>query len=179
MGGRPHPPQREPTRRRKILLASGRQGATPGRGLQGAGDRRGSGSPGRAEPVSSAAARSAGPASRRAPPADMCAARMPPLAHVFRGTFVHATWTSPMEVLRDHLLGVSDSGRVSGAGPGGGDWPASAGRASGTGRRGENPALGSGSRASPGVSRKKPGRRRTRPSTGVQPAIRAAGSGGR
>ncbi|XP_005004801.1 guanine deaminase [Cavia porcellus] len=42
----------------------------------------------------------------------MCAARMPPLAHVFRGTFVHATWTSPMEVLRDHLLGVSDSGRI-------------------------------------------------------------------
>lgn len=46
--------------------------------------------------------------------ADMCATRMPPLAHIFRGTFVHSTWTCPMEVLRDHLLGVSDSGKVSG-----------------------------------------------------------------
>ncbi|XP_004713873.1 guanine deaminase [Echinops telfairi] len=42
----------------------------------------------------------------------MCAARMPPLAHVFRGTFVHSTWTCPMEVLRDHLLGVGDNGRI-------------------------------------------------------------------
>ncbi|KAM6182658.1 guanine deaminase [Erethizon dorsatum] len=42
----------------------------------------------------------------------MCAALMPHLAHVFRGTFVHSTSTSPMEVLRDHLLGVSDSGRI-------------------------------------------------------------------
>ncbi|TEA41797.1 hypothetical protein DBR06_SOUSAS2410041, partial [Sousa chinensis] len=42
----------------------------------------------------------------------MCAARMPPLAHIFRGTFVHSTWTCPMEVLRDHLLGVSDSGKI-------------------------------------------------------------------
>ncbi|XP_008140300.1 guanine deaminase [Eptesicus fuscus] len=42
----------------------------------------------------------------------MCAARMPPLAHIFRGTFVHSTWTCPMEVLRDHLLGVSDSGTI-------------------------------------------------------------------
>ncbi|XP_060054976.1 guanine deaminase [Erinaceus europaeus] len=41
----------------------------------------------------------------------MCAARMPPLAHVFRGTFVHSTCTCPMEVLRDHLLGVSDAGK--------------------------------------------------------------------
>ncbi|EPY73202.1 hypothetical protein CB1_026915002 [Camelus ferus] len=46
----------------------------------------------------------------------MCAAQMPPLAHIFRGTFVHSTWTCPMEVLRDHLLGVSDSGKVSGRG---------------------------------------------------------------
>ncbi|XP_010636745.1 guanine deaminase [Fukomys damarensis] len=37
---------------------------------------------------------------------------MPPLAHIFRGTFVHSTSTSPMEVLRDHLLGVSDSGKI-------------------------------------------------------------------
>ncbi|XP_004637186.1 guanine deaminase [Octodon degus] len=42
----------------------------------------------------------------------MCAARMPPLALVFRGTFVHSTRTVPMEVLRDHLLGVSDGGRI-------------------------------------------------------------------
>nr|3E0L_A Chain A, Guanine deaminase [Homo sapiens]3E0L_B Chain B, Guanine deaminase [Homo sapiens] len=42
----------------------------------------------------------------------MCAAQMPPLAHIFRGTFVHSTWTCPMEVLRDHLLGVSDSGKI-------------------------------------------------------------------
>ncbi|EGW10180.1 Guanine deaminase [Cricetulus griseus] len=46
----------------------------------------------------------------------MCAAQTPPLAHIFRGTFVHSTWTCPMEVLRDHLLGVSDSGKVSGRG---------------------------------------------------------------
>ncbi|XP_025787390.1 guanine deaminase [Puma concolor] len=42
----------------------------------------------------------------------MCAAPMPPLAHIFRGTFIHSTWTNPMEVLRDHLLGVSDSGKI-------------------------------------------------------------------
>ncbi|KAF6124488.1 guanine deaminase [Phyllostomus discolor] len=42
----------------------------------------------------------------------MCAAGMSPLAHIFRGTFVHSTWTCPMEVLRDHLLGVSDSGKI-------------------------------------------------------------------
>ena len=58
--------------------------------------------------------RLANPALRSA--ADMCAAPMPPLAHIFRGTFIHSTWTNPMEVLRDHLLGVSDSGKVSGRG---------------------------------------------------------------
>ncbi|XP_037010938.2 guanine deaminase [Artibeus jamaicensis] len=42
----------------------------------------------------------------------MCAAGMSPLAHIFRGTFIHSTWTCPMEVLRDHLLGVSDSGKI-------------------------------------------------------------------
>ncbi|XP_077917804.1 guanine deaminase isoform X2 [Halichoerus grypus] len=42
----------------------------------------------------------------------MCAAPMPTLAHIFRGTFIHSTWTCPMEVLRDHLLGVSDSGKI-------------------------------------------------------------------
>lgn len=59
--------------------------------------------------------RSASPALRSAA-ADMCAAPMPPLAHVFRGTFIHSTWAHPMEVLRDHLLGVSDGGKVSGRG---------------------------------------------------------------
>lgn len=55
--------------------------------------------------------------SRCCPAAAMCAARTPPpLAHIFRGTFVHSTWTCPMEVLRDHLLGVSDNGKVSGHG---------------------------------------------------------------
>ncbi|XP_028910787.1 guanine deaminase [Ornithorhynchus anatinus] len=42
----------------------------------------------------------------------MCASLMPPLAHVFKGTFVHSTWTCPMEVLPDHLLGVNDSGKI-------------------------------------------------------------------
>ncbi|XP_036917568.1 guanine deaminase [Sturnira hondurensis] len=42
----------------------------------------------------------------------MCAAGMSPLAHIFRGTFIHSTWTCPLEVLRDHLLGVSDSGKI-------------------------------------------------------------------
>ena len=55
-----------------------------------------------------------GPALRSV--AAMCAARMSPLAHIFRGTFVHSTWTCPMEVLKDHLLGVNDSGKVSGRG---------------------------------------------------------------
>ncbi|XP_043831042.1 guanine deaminase isoform X1 [Dromiciops gliroides] len=42
----------------------------------------------------------------------MCAAHMTPLAHIFKGTFVHSTWTSPMEVLRDHILGVSEAGKI-------------------------------------------------------------------
>lgn len=106
------------------------QGASPW--ARSAGGRRSPGEEGqdRAEP---AGARSA--ASRRRPrprripaqcallrseeptvrcPAGMCAARTPPLGHIFRGTFVHSTWTCPMQVLRDHLLGVSDSGQVSG-----------------------------------------------------------------
>ncbi|XP_064032544.1 guanine deaminase isoform X2 [Pogoniulus pusillus] len=36
----------------------------------------------------------------------------PPLAHVFRGTFVHSSLSSPMEVLHGHLLGVDDSGVI-------------------------------------------------------------------
>lgn len=112
-------------------MASGRQEPAPGRGLQGAGCRSGKrgqdgararggalGSRPQAQgplPARPARpARSASPALRSA--ADMCAAPMPPLAHVFRGTFIHSTWANPMEVLRDHLLGVSDSGKVSGRG---------------------------------------------------------------
>lgn len=99
----------------------------PGRGLQGAGDCPGK--PGQGVPAAPAplqqgqlCARPVHPPrpvdSRCCPAADMCAARTPPLAHIFRGTFVHSTWTCPMEVLRDHLLGVSDSGKVSGRGSG-------------------------------------------------------------
>ncbi|NXX41325.1 GUAD deaminase, partial [Tricholaema leucomelas] len=36
----------------------------------------------------------------------------PPLAHVFRGTFVHSSLSAPMEVLHGHLLGVDDSGVI-------------------------------------------------------------------
>ncbi|XP_062455734.1 guanine deaminase isoform X1 [Rhea pennata] len=35
-----------------------------------------------------------------------------PLAHVFRGSFVHATRAAPMEVLHGHLLGVDESGKI-------------------------------------------------------------------
>ncbi|XP_061208186.1 guanine deaminase isoform X2 [Neopsephotus bourkii] len=36
----------------------------------------------------------------------------PPLAHVFRGTFVHSNASAPMEVLHGHLLGVDESGTI-------------------------------------------------------------------
>ncbi|XP_043402955.1 guanine deaminase isoform X2 [Chelonia mydas] len=36
----------------------------------------------------------------------------PPLAHLFKGTFVHASRSSPMTVLHGHLLGVGDDGRI-------------------------------------------------------------------
>ncbi|NXJ63315.1 GUAD deaminase, partial [Rostratula benghalensis] len=36
----------------------------------------------------------------------------PPLAHVFRGTFVHSSASAPMEILHGHLLGVDDSGTI-------------------------------------------------------------------
>ncbi|XP_074877259.1 guanine deaminase isoform X2 [Buteo buteo] len=36
----------------------------------------------------------------------------PPLAHVFRGTFVHSSRSEPMEILHEHLLGVDDSGTI-------------------------------------------------------------------
>lgn len=112
-------------------MAPRRQGASPwarpagGRRLpREAGARRGPASqqlPLSRNRDSSAPARPVRPPrpvdSRCCPAVAMCAARTPPpLAHIFRGTFVHSTWTCPMEVLRDHLLGVSDSGKVSGHG---------------------------------------------------------------
>uniref|UniRef100_A0A8V5H9N3 Amidohydrolase-related domain-containing protein n=1 Tax=Melopsittacus undulatus TaxID=13146 RepID=A0A8V5H9N3_MELUD len=36
----------------------------------------------------------------------------PPLAHVFRGTFVHSNASAPMEVLHEHLLGVDENGTI-------------------------------------------------------------------
>lgn len=121
----------EPSHRRKILLASRRQEARPW--ARPAGGRLSLGKAGAVRGLTRCARQQ--PASRRdrlshlrpvrspqfANPtlrsaADMCAAPMPSLAHIFRGTFIHSTWTSPMEVLRDHLLGVSDSGKVSGRG---------------------------------------------------------------
>ncbi|XP_038258208.1 guanine deaminase isoform X2 [Dermochelys coriacea] len=36
----------------------------------------------------------------------------PPLAHLFKGTFVHASRSSPMTVLQGHLLGVDEDGRI-------------------------------------------------------------------
>ncbi|NXL39358.1 GUAD deaminase, partial [Glaucidium brasilianum] len=36
----------------------------------------------------------------------------PPLAHVFRGTFVHSGPSAPMEILHRHLLGVDESGTI-------------------------------------------------------------------
>ncbi|NXD98114.1 GUAD deaminase, partial [Chaetorhynchus papuensis] len=36
----------------------------------------------------------------------------PPLAHVFKGTFVHSSASAPMEILHGHLLGVGDNGTI-------------------------------------------------------------------
>ncbi|XP_027518678.1 guanine deaminase isoform X3 [Chiroxiphia lanceolata] len=36
----------------------------------------------------------------------------PPLAHVFKGTFVHSSASAPMEILHGHLLGVDDDGTI-------------------------------------------------------------------
>ncbi|NXR40824.1 GUAD deaminase, partial [Zosterops hypoxanthus] len=36
----------------------------------------------------------------------------PPLAHVFKGTFVHSSASSPLEILHGHLLGVDDNGTI-------------------------------------------------------------------
>ncbi|XP_039217559.1 guanine deaminase [Crotalus tigris] len=38
--------------------------------------------------------------------------RPAPLAHIFKGTFVHSTCTSPMVILEGHLLGVAESGKI-------------------------------------------------------------------
>jgi hypothetical protein len=130
VGRKPHPTgTRSQIAGGKSYWHRGGREPAPGRGLQGADDLRGKRGRTRPEPVPLRSRRepqlrlrparpalSADPALRSA--ADMCAAQMSPLAHVFRGTFVHSTWTCPMEVLRDHLLGVSDSGKVSGRGSG-------------------------------------------------------------
>ncbi|NXD85003.1 GUAD deaminase, partial [Halcyon senegalensis] len=42
----------------------------------------------------------------------MCSPHCPPLAHVFRGTFVHSRPSEPMEILHGHLLGVDNSGTI-------------------------------------------------------------------
>ncbi|NWV28739.1 GUAD deaminase, partial [Origma solitaria] len=36
----------------------------------------------------------------------------PPLAHVFKGTFVHSSVSAPMDILHGHLLGVDDNGTI-------------------------------------------------------------------
>ncbi|XP_019410905.1 PREDICTED: guanine deaminase [Crocodylus porosus] len=36
----------------------------------------------------------------------------PPLAHVFRGTFVHSSCASPADILHGRLLGVDDTGKI-------------------------------------------------------------------
>ncbi|XP_039574976.1 guanine deaminase [Passer montanus] len=45
-------------------------------------------------------------------PAAMSSPQRPPLAHVFKGTFVHSSASAPMEILRGHLLGVDDNGTI-------------------------------------------------------------------
>uniref|UniRef100_A0A8B9E8T1 Guanine deaminase n=1 Tax=Anser cygnoides TaxID=8845 RepID=A0A8B9E8T1_ANSCY len=42
----------------------------------------------------------------------MSSPQRPPLAHVFRGTFVHSRLSVPMEILHGHLLGVDDGGTI-------------------------------------------------------------------
>lgn len=112
--------------REKSYWHPGGRKPAPGRGLQGAGDRLGKRgqdtesqepsvpAPQPQGPLCARPVSSPWPVNLRCPAAAMCAARTPQLALIFRGTFVHSTWTCPMEVLRDHLLGVSDSGKVSG-----------------------------------------------------------------
>ncbi|XP_021397191.2 guanine deaminase [Lonchura striata] len=44
--------------------------------------------------------------------AAMSSPQRPPLAHVFKGTFVHSSASAPMEILHGHLLGVDDNGTI-------------------------------------------------------------------
>ncbi|XP_069481910.1 guanine deaminase-like isoform X2 [Ambystoma mexicanum] len=37
---------------------------------------------------------------------------IPSIKHVFKGTFVHSTWNSPMEILENRVLGVGSSGKI-------------------------------------------------------------------
>ncbi|XP_078531885.1 guanine deaminase isoform X1 [Lissotriton helveticus] len=37
---------------------------------------------------------------------------IPTIKHVFKGTFVHSTWNSPMEILENYILGVSSTGKI-------------------------------------------------------------------
>ncbi|KAM4753284.1 guanine deaminase [Cyanocitta cristata] len=46
------------------------------------------------------------------PAAAMGSPQRPPLAHVFKGTFVHSSASAPMEILHGHLLGVDDNGTI-------------------------------------------------------------------
>uniref|UniRef100_A0A674H8M8 Guanine deaminase n=1 Tax=Taeniopygia guttata TaxID=59729 RepID=A0A674H8M8_TAEGU len=42
----------------------------------------------------------------------MSSPQRPPLAHVFKGTFVHSSASAPLEILHGHLLGVDDNGTI-------------------------------------------------------------------
>ncbi|XP_053149687.1 guanine deaminase isoform X2 [Hemicordylus capensis] len=42
----------------------------------------------------------------------MCSPHASPLAHIFKGTFAHASWSSPMDILQGHLLGVEENGKI-------------------------------------------------------------------
>ncbi|KAM7023724.1 guanine deaminase isoform 1-T1 [Acridotheres tristis] len=44
--------------------------------------------------------------------AAMGSPQRPPLAHVFKGTFVHSSASAPMEILHGHLVGVDDNGTI-------------------------------------------------------------------
>ncbi|XP_069481908.1 guanine deaminase-like isoform X2 [Ambystoma mexicanum] len=37
---------------------------------------------------------------------------IPSIKHVFKGTLVHSTWNSPMEILENRVLGVGSSGKI-------------------------------------------------------------------
>ncbi|XP_058682299.1 guanine deaminase [Poecile atricapillus] len=52
------------------------------------------------------------PALAKPAAAAMGSPQRPPLAHVFKGTFVHSSASAPMEILHGHLLGVDDNGTI-------------------------------------------------------------------